>query len=93
MYPQEMGRMELEPKGADDTLPNEAVPGPNVPMGGTTGWVGRNGRRCFFLQNEKNQSRLKIAGFHCLYLSTNTSLRGKVTEKKKDKTKKPSTGV
>ena len=48
MYDQDMGKMSGEPNGAALTTPKDWD---ELPYSGSiTGWVGKNGAKCFFLE-------------------------------------------
>ena len=57
MYAHGIVRMALDPYGAADITPNGFEPDSSVPSGGTIGWVGKNGTKCFFLQMVTVESR------------------------------------
>ena len=51
MYDQEIGKIELEPYGAEETLPKDwSLLIPSISI---TGCAGRKGARCFFLSNDR----------------------------------------
>jgi hypothetical protein len=49
MYIQDIGKIEAEPNGADDTGPKDSV-GLYSEFDSNKGWFGRNGARCFLLK-------------------------------------------